>query len=183
MSRIEALDPGSANGRTGDLLAAVQKKLGATPNLVRVMANEPAVLDAYLKFSDSLAHGSFAAQTREAIALATAGANSCDYCASAHTAISKNLKVDPSEIEARLSARSADPKLQALLDFSRAVIEKRGEVADEDLNAVRRAGYGDGEIVEAIANIALNILTNYLNNVAHTEIDFPPVRVKQVESV
>lgn len=175
MPRIQAVNPTTATGRAKDLLDAVQKKLGAVPNLMRTMANQPAVLDAYLKFGEALGQGSFDAKTREAIALATAGANACDYCASAHTAISKSLKVDPSEIEARLAGRSADLELQAVLDFAKAVIAKRGEVSDSDLAAARGAGYDDGTIVEIVANVTLNILTNYLNHVAQTEIDFPVV--------
>ena len=179
MPRINAVDPATADGRAKELLDGVQKKLGLTPNLMRTMANQPAVLDAYLKLGDALGHGSFDARTREAIALATAGANACDYCASAHSAISKGLKVPASEIEAHLGGRSADQKLDALLAFSRAIVAKRGEVTDMDLAAVRSAGHADSAIVETVANVALNILTNYLNHVAQTEIDFPAVTVRQ----
>lgn len=175
MPRIQAIDPAQAQGRARELLDGVQKKLGITPNLMRTMANQPAVLDAYLKFGDALGQGDFDARSREAIALATAGANACDYCASAHSAISKSLKVEPAEIEARLAGRSADPKLQAVLTFARAVVAKRGLVTDADLAAARQAGHDDGAIVEIVANVALNILTNYINHVAQTEIDFPVV--------
>ena len=175
MPRIQAIDPAQAHGRARELLDGVQKKLGITPNLMRTMANQPAVLDAYLRFGDALGQGGFDARAREAIALATAGANACDYCASAHSAISRSLKVEPAEIEARLAGRSADPKLQAALSFARAVVAKRGLVTDADLAAARQAGHGDGAIVEIVANVALNILTNYINHVARTEIDFPVV--------
>lgn len=175
MPRIRALDPATATGRARDLLDGVHKKLGATPNLIRTMANQPAVLDAYLKLDDALGRGSFDAKAREAIALAVAGANACGYCASAHTAISKSLKVDPTEIEARLAGRSADPKLHAVLAFARAIVAKRGDVADSDVAAVRAAGHDDGAIVEIVANVAVHILTNYLNHVAQAEIDFPVV--------
>lgn len=175
MSRIQALDPNATNGRARDLLDGVQNKLGITPNLMRVMANQPAVLDAYLQVGDALGKGSFDHRTREAIALAVAGANDCGYCASAHSAISKGLKVDEAEIQARLAGRSSDPKLAAALSFARTIVARRGEVGDADVAAVRAAGYGDGEIVEIVANVAANILTNYLNHVAATEIDFPRV--------
>lgn len=175
MPRIQAIDPAAASGRARELLDGVQKKLGRTPNLMRTMANQPAVLDAYLRVGEALAQGGFDAKTREAIALTAAGANACEYCASAHTAISQSLKVDAAEIHARLAGRSADPKLAAALAFTRAIVAKRGEVSDADLAAVRAAGYDDGAIVEIVANVAANILTNYLNHVARTEIDFPVV--------
>lgn len=179
MPRIPAVDPAQATGRTKELLDGVQKALGVTPNLMRTMAQQPAVLDAYLKFGDALGQGAFDAKTRHAIALTVAGANACDYCASAHSAISKGLKVEDAEIASRLAGRSTDAKLQALLTFTRAVVAKRGEVADADLAAVRAAGYDDAAIVEAVAQIAVNLFTNYLNHIAGTAIDFPEVKSGQ----
>jgi alkylhydroperoxidase family enzyme len=41
--------------------------------------------------------------------------------------------------------------------------------------AVKAAGYTDGEIGEIVGHVALNVLTNYFNNTAKTEIDFPVV--------
>jgi uncharacterized peroxidase-related enzyme len=175
MSRIAALDPAVATGRAKELLDTVQKSLGVTPNLMRVMAQEPAVLDAYLQLGQALGKGSFNPSTRHAIALATAGANACGYCASAHSAISAGLKVPNDEIASRLAGRSSDPKLDAILQFSRQLVATRGDVSDADLAVVRSAGVSEGEIVEAVANVAANLLTNYINHVAHTVIDFPEV--------
>lgn len=139
------------------------------------MANQPAVLNAYLGFSGALAEGGFDARTREAIALAVAGANTCAYCASAHTAISKSLKVAHEEIALRLSRHASDHKLDAALAFARTVVAKKGLVSEDDLKAVRAAGHSDAEIVEIIGNVALNLLTNYINHAAETVIDFPAV--------
>lgn len=175
MSRISLVDPATATGRAKDLLDGVRKSIGMTPNLMRVMAQEPAVLDTYLQIGTALGKGSFDASTREAIALATAGANACGYCASAHVAISAGMKVPQDEILARLGGSSSDAKLAALLVFARRVVATRGEVADADLAAVRAAGATDGEIVETVANVVANILTNYINHVARTVIDFPEI--------
>lgn len=165
-------------GAAADILGAINAKLGVTPNLYRVVANQPAALKAQLAFGEELGKGAFDAKTREAIALAVAGANECDYCASAHTAISQSLKVDGAEIAARLRAKSADPRLAAILAFAKAVTDKRGLVSDDDLKAARDAGLSDADIVETIANVVTNIFTNYINHVAQTEIDFPAVSAK-----
>jgi uncharacterized peroxidase-related enzyme len=175
MSRITPVDPAAATGQSKDLLESVKKSIGMTPNLMRVMALEPAVLDAYLQVGEALGKGSFDASTREAIALTVAGANACGYCASAHVAISKGIKVPQDEILARLGGQSSDPKLAALLVFARRVVAERGEVADADLTAVRAAGATEAEIIETVANVAANILTNYINHVAQTVIDFPEI--------
>ncbi len=178
MTRLTQLTDEAASPAAAELFSAIKSKVGMVPNLYRVLANEPAALAANLGLNEALGKGSFDAPTREAIALVSAGANNCDYCASAHTAISKSLKVDPAEISARLRGTSSDPKLAAILTFATAVIEKRGFVSNEDLAAARNANLNDGEIVETIANVIANIFTNYLNHVAETEIDFPVVNAQ-----
>lgn len=173
MSRIETVNPTLATGKAKELLDAVKSKLGMTPNLMRVMANSPAVLDAYLKFSGSLGSGDLPAKTREQIALAVGQANSCDYCLSAHSTIGKMVGLTAEQILESRRGSSAEPTTDAVLRFARQLVDKRGLVSDADLAAVRSAGWNDGAIAEIVANVALNIFTNYFNHVAETEIDFP----------
>ncbi len=182
MSRIKQIDPDNATGKAGELLGAVKSKMGIVPNITRVMANEPAVLQTYLALSGALGEGTLDPKTREAIALAVAGANQCDYCASAHSAISGSLKIDQDEIKRRLSGNSSDPHIQAILDLSLALVNKRGFVSDDDLSAARQAGLNDGLIMEVVANVVANIFTNYINHVAETDIDFPVVRTDAIQS-
>lgn len=173
MSRIETVNPAQATGKAKELLDGVKAKLGMTPNLMRVMANSPSVLDAYLKFSGALADGDLPAKTREQIALAVGQANSCDYCLSAHSAIGKMVGLTPDQIRDARLATSQDAKSGAILRFASQVVETRGFVSDEDLATAREAGVTDAEIAEVVANTALNLFTNYVNHVAQTEIDFP----------
>ncbi len=180
MSRLNAINPDTATGKASELLNTVKTSLGIVPNLTKVMANQPAVLDTFLAIGGTLSKGDFDPKTREAIALAVAGANGCDYCASAHSAISQSLKVAPAEIKHRLAGRSDDPKLNALLVFARRIVDKRGLVSDDDIADVRAAGYDDAAITEVTANVVANIFTNYINHVADTEIDFPVVRTHDV---
>jgi uncharacterized peroxidase-related enzyme len=182
MSRLSSINPETATGKAAELLNAVKTSLGVVPNLTRVMANQPAVLDAYLSISGALSKGSFDPKTREAIALTVAGANGCDYCASAHSAISRSLKVDSAEIGRRLNGQSDDPELHALLVFVRQIVDKRGLVSDADIAEVKAAGHDDAAITEATAHVVANIFTNYVNHVADTEIDFPVVRTHDVLS-
>ena len=182
MPRLPAIDPATAAGEAKELLDAVQKKLGGTPNVVRTMANAPATLKAYLAINEALAGGRFNAKNREAFALTVAGANNCDYCAAAHTAISKNLKVDAVEIDRRLGGGSDDPQLAAALAFARQIVDKRGFVSDDDIAAVRAAGHDNGAITEIVANVVANIFTNYLNHVAQTEVDFPKVDLAKAKA-
>lgn len=161
------------------LLEAVKKQLGSVPNLFRLVANSPAALEGYLGLSGALAKGDLPAQTRERIALAIAQFNGCDYCLSAHTYLGKNLaKLDDAEITANRNGASNDPKADAAVRFAVKVALERGQIGDADLRAVKLAGYDDGQIIEIILHVALNTLTNYVNEVAQTVIDFPVVTSK-----
>ncbi len=175
MQRIKALDIANAPHAARPLLEAVQKKIGMVPNLFKTFAHSPAVLQAYLTQSEALAGGSLSPALREQIALVTAGANECDYCASAHSLMGKGAGVGAAELANNLRGRSADAKTQAALNFAAAIVNLRGRVADSDLAAVRAAGYTEGEVVEIIANVVANIFTNYFNHIAATVIDFPVV--------
>ncbi|TWT50876.1 Carboxymuconolactone decarboxylase family protein [Rubripirellula amarantea] len=175
MSRLETIDPAQATGRSKELLDSVKAKLGMTPNLMRVMANSPAVLDAYLKFSGALSDGELPATTREQIALAIAQANSCDYCLSAHAAVGKMVGLTADQVRDARRGTATQAKENAILGFATAVIEKRGFVSDADIVSAREAGASDAEIAEVVANAALSVFTNYLNHVAQTSIDFPQV--------
>jgi uncharacterized peroxidase-related enzyme len=175
MSRINAIDPTTATGRAKELLDAVKSKMGAVPNLTRVMAASPAVLEGYLGLSGALGHGVLPPKVREQLALDVGEANGCDYCVSAHTFLGKKAGLSEAETLDNRRGISADTKTDVLLKFARKVIDTRGQVTDADLSVVRAAGYGDAEIAETVAHVALNVFTNFLNNVAHTDIDFPKV--------
>jgi uncharacterized peroxidase-related enzyme len=177
-SRIQAIDPDTTEGKTKDLLDGVNKMLGGTPNLFRVTANAPAALEALVGMFGATAKGKLNARTREAIALAVAEANGCDYCLSAHTALGKGAGLAQEDIDRARDATSSDPKTASILRFARSVVAERGKVSPSDLDAFRRAGGTDGEAMEVVANVVLNVFTNYVNLVADTEIDFPVVRSK-----
>ncbi len=182
MPRINPVDLDTAEGQTRTLLDAIRKKYGRIPNLLATLAQAPAALDAYLGLGRALGGGSLDAGLREQIAVAVAGANSCGYCASAHTAIGTSVGVDAAELEANLRGEAAEPRTQAALDFALVIVEKRGRASDDDLQRVRDAGFGDGEITEIVVNVVANIFSNYFNHVAQTEIDFPVVEVGEPSS-
>ena len=178
MSRIAAIDPATATGKTKQLLDAVQSKLGLIPNLARILATSPAALDGYLGFNGSLAGGVLDHRFREQIALSVSQANSCEYCLAAHTALGTLAGLAPQEIAASRASRSNDERRDAGLKFAQAIVVHRGQVADAAIAKVRAAGFGDAEITEIVANVALTIFTNYINIVAQTTVDFPRVDVE-----
>ena len=158
------------------LLEAVNKQFGSVPNLFRLAATSPAALEGYLGMMGALAGGALPAATRERIALAVAEVNGCNYCLAAHTYLGKNLaKLDDAEIAANRAGTSHDAKADAAVRFAVQVTRSRGHAGEAALQGVRAAGWSDAQIVEIVQHVALNTWTNYLNEVAATEIDFPVV--------
>lgn len=161
------------------LLQAVKKQLGVVPNLFRLVGNGPAALEGYLGLNGALAKGALEAPTRERIALAVAEINGCSYCLSAHSYLGKNLaKLSDVEMAANRKGHSTDAKADAAVGFAVKLVNSRGHVSDADIKAVRDAGYNDAQVIEIVLHVALNTLTNYVNEVAKTEIDFPVVTAK-----
>jgi uncharacterized peroxidase-related enzyme len=180
MSRLQPLNPSTATGKAKDLLDAVKGKSGLVPNMTKVMAASPAVLEGYLGFSGSLAGGLLDAKTREQLALLTAQENHCDYCLSAHTAIGKMAGLNHEQIVASREGNGSNPKTTAALTFAKRVLETKGQIGEADLAAVRGAGFSEGEIAEIIAHVALNVFTNYFNVATDVDIDFPRVSYTEV---
>jgi uncharacterized peroxidase-related enzyme len=173
MPRIQPLTPETAQGAAADILSSVKKKMGMIPNIVATMANAPSVANAYLAFSGAVGEGRLPGDVRERIALTTGQSNECNYCLSAHTLMGKGAGLSQDEIVNARQGTSDDNRVAAAVAFARKLSDNRGNVTDEDLAVVRDAGYDDGEIAEIVANVALNIFTNYFNHVADPEIDFP----------
>jgi uncharacterized peroxidase-related enzyme len=176
MSRIATLNIEDTPEGSRPALNAMQKKIGKIPNIFRVFANSPAALNGYVGLSSALASGMLDAKTQDRIALAVAELNGCGYCLSAHTYLGKHVsKLNDAEIMANRKGGSHDQKADAAVKFAVATVQERGHVSDADLNAVRDAGFNDAEIVEIVLHVALNTLTNYVNEVAKTDVDFPVV--------
>ena len=178
MSRIAPVVTPNGDTKVAATLSQVQASLGKVPNTLATLANAPVALDGYLSLSKVLSRGRISARQREIVALAVAQENECQYCLSAHTASSKAVGLSaPDAIKAR-EGNNDDPFERALASFAKNVVRTRGLVSDQDLEAARKAGIDDGLVLEIVANIALHTLTNYVNRLADTEIDFPVVQVK-----
>ena len=175
MSRLKAIEPNSTSGKTKELLDAVNGKFGMVPNSMRVMANSPAVLEGYLGLSGALGTGTLDPQIREQNALLTAQFNHCDYCLSAHAAVGKLLGLKEQEITGSREGRGSTARATAALTFAKQVLDGKGQVTDENVQTVRKAGFSDAEVAEIIAHVAINVFTNYFNIATQVDIDFPKV--------
>jgi uncharacterized peroxidase-related enzyme len=171
--RIPPLDPKSTLGPSREIFDNLQAKVGAVPNLYRVLGQSPAALDAYLALNEALARTKLEPKLREKVALAVSQRNGCGYCVSAHSFLAKRSGIDPAAIAAARAGGSADPREAAVLSLALRLVERHGQLSDAELAQARAAGLTDGELVEIVALVAANTFSNYLNLVARTPIDFP----------
>lgn len=174
-TRIQTLNPETTTGKSKELFDAVQNKLGFIPNLIKVFGNSPATLQTYLALGDLTAGGNFSSKFREQLALAIAEENNCNYCLSAHTAIGKMNGLTDEQTELNRQGRSSDEKTQAGLQLAQSITKNRGNISTEEIQAAKTAGYNDSDILEIVLNVVSNTLTNYVNHIAETEVDFPKV--------
>lgn len=175
MSRINVVDPKTATGEVKALLDGVQQQLGSVPNFIRALANSPRALSAFLGLYAPLGGAAIDKATQERIALVVAEENGCQYCVSAHTAIGRKAGLSGEEMLRNRQGDSGDAKAAAAVAFAKALNEHRGEVTSAEFQALRAAGFSDGEVVEIITLVALNVFTNLLGKSTLIGIDFPEV--------
>ena len=179
MSRIPAVAPATAPANVKASLKGLESALRMTPNMFRVIANSGAALRGMIQLNAALGGGSLDRATREAIAIAAAQENGCDYCLSAHTAFGRQAGLDDIGLALARAGKATDPKRHSVLQLTEAILKKRGHISAEEFADAKRAGISDAEVVQIVAEVALNVYTNYLNVLADTEIDFPVVRTTE----
>ncbi|HGA2320398.1 TPA: carboxymuconolactone decarboxylase family protein [Pseudomonas putida] len=169
MTRITALSLEQAPAGSRIALEGIQKGLGFIPNAFRTLAHSPAALNGYLGLAQALGKSSLSAAEREVVALATSQINGCDYCLAAHSYFATKAGLSDEAI-----SQARNGTLSAVATLAQQITESRGQLSDAQITAAREAGLTDSKIVDVTAQVTLLTLTNYLNNVATTDIDFPP---------
>ena len=173
MSRINAVNKEKATPKVKEIFHQLESKLGKTPNIFLNLGNSEAALQGFMSLSDAANHTSIDQKLREKIALLVAQTNNCNYCLSAHSAIAKTLGIQDEDILKARECQAKDPKSQAILKFSKIVVDKKGHVSDQDVTTMKDAGVTDKELTEIMLLISLNMFSNYFNHVTDPKIDFP----------
>jgi uncharacterized peroxidase-related enzyme len=177
MPRVNPITETAATPEARAALAEIRGAFGAVPAMFATVAHSPAALGAMWGAFKALGGGRLGAALGEQIAVAVADRNRCDYCLAAHTALGRKAGVSAEAMAEAQAGRSADPRTAAALSFAVKVVEGRGQVGDADVAALRAAGFDEGEVVELIAHVALNLFTNYVNVALDVAVDFPRARL------
>lgn len=144
--------------------------MGFLPNVYKVFANSPAALRAFLQAQEQLSEGELTEAEREIVALAVSQVSDSEYCLAAHTVFANQAGLSDDAIRASRKGEGS-----GIASFASKLALQRGRLSDADLVEAREAGLSDSRMVETVAVVAHIIFTNYLNNVAHTDVDFAPV--------
>jgi len=159
-------------------LNQIQKAFGSTPNMFKAVANSPAALKSMWGAFGALGAGTLGAKLGEQIAVAVANRNRCEYCLAAHTVLGKAAGATAEEMAAAQTGQSGDPRTAAALRFALKVVSERAQVNEADVADLRAAGFGDEQVVEIMAHVALNLFTNYVNVAFNIPVDFPKTALK-----
>ena len=170
---LPVLTTNNAPEASRPVLEKTEKMYGFTPNLYGVLANSPAALHAYASLNETLSkHGHLSPREQQAAILAISVENGCTYCVAAHSMVAEQVGLDREAVDALREGRPLDnAKLEALTTFARQVVEKRGWVGDEALEALAVAGYKPAAALEVITLVALKTLSNYTNHIVDTPLD------------
>lgn len=173
MPRLNLVAPEQASGRVKELYDGLQAAIGAVPNIYRGVANSPAALDVLLGIGAKLREGGLTGAQTEAVKLVVSQIYGCNYCLAAHTLVGKKAGLTEADTLAIRRGTVADPGLAALVRFVNVAIQPGGRIADDDLNAIRGAGFSDAQITEILMLLAQTVFTTLFNRVNRTEVDFP----------
>ena len=155
-----------------EILETTEKAYGFIPNLVAVLAESPAGVKGYRTLMDIFDESSFMPTERQVVLLAVSRYNECHYCVAAHSVIADMQKVPQDVIDAiRNDLPIADYKLEALRIFTTKVVDQRGWVSKEDIQAFLDSSYTRQQLIEVIMGVSLKTYSNYLNHIAEIPVD------------
>lgn len=174
MSSFTLHDANSAPEAAKPLLEKSQKAFGMVPGLHAVMAEAPGLLEGYQTLHNLFLNSSFDAEEQTVVWQTINVEHACHYCVPAHTGIAKSMKVSDDISDAlRDETPLPSAKLEALRDFTLAMLRQRGELSAEQLQAFHAAGYNQLHVLEIILGLSQKVMSNYTNHIAQTPVDEP----------
>jgi uncharacterized peroxidase-related enzyme len=173
MSRLPLQTIESAPADSKPYLEKAQRNNGFLPNLVASLANAPVALETYLTVAEINGRSTLTLAEREAVQITAAAIHGCGFCVAGHTAAAlKKAQLAPPVVDAlRQGDPVPDAKLNAVANFTRAVIASRGAVSDNELATFRAVGYTDASALEVVLGVSLATLCNFANNLAQNPLN------------
>ena len=153
-----------------DRIEEETERAGFTPNVFEAFAYKPSHFRAFFDYHDALTEDTpLEREEVEMLVVAVSGVNDCLYCVVAHGALLRIFAEAP-KLADQLATnhRTADlsEAHRTMLDFAVELTETPGRVDDEDLAALREAGFSTEEMWDITSVVALFNLSNRMATVA-----------------
>ena len=175
MTEFTFHDETTAPEESRPLLEKSKAAFGRLPGLHKVMAEAPGLLNGYKTLWQLFGESSLSPVEQQVVYMTANFENNCAYCVPWHTYLMVTGKMPADVIEAlRNGTDLPDPKLQALHVFAKGLLDTRGHVGDDALQAFLDAGYENRQALEVVLGLAVKLMSNFTNAIAHTELDDPP---------
>jgi uncharacterized peroxidase-related enzyme len=176
MSNFQPIEPQTASAEAKAALDIVQTAFGGTPNLMKMLATAPQLLTGVMALNQAVNSSDLETSLVEQIALLTSGINQCEYCVAVHVFVGQQYGLSRLELLANLQGEASNPKVQAVLNFTKAVVHNRGQVDAATLQTLRDRGLGNKAILEILGVIGLYTFLNYAKHLTQPVLDFPIVQ-------
>ena len=145
-------------------------RAGFTPNVFEAFAYKPSHFRAFFAYHDALTEETpLAREEVEMLVVTVSGVNDCLYCVVAHGALLRIFAEAPTLADQlATNHRTADLSAahRTMLEFAVKLTETPGRVDDDDLAALREAGFPSGEIWDIASVVSLFNLSNRMATVA-----------------
>ncbi|HEX3984745.1 MAG TPA: hypothetical protein VHX12_13705 [Acidisoma sp.] len=154
------------------VLEQVQKAFGLVPNIAGAMANSPELVRGFWGLFQQVHAGTFSEAEIQTLLLTNAVTNASAWAVAFHTMLALKEGLDPADVTSIRAGRlPVDPRLAALSTYARKVIETRGHVDDETLDAFLKAGFSRAQSLEVLAVTAASTITNYTGSIANPPLE------------
>jgi len=180
MSKFKQVEIEEAKGKTKELYDGISKAFGGVPNLFRMLGETPDILEAVLALNASVTSGELSDKDVEQIALTVSSVNACNYCVATHVAVGSQLKIEKSELINNIQGISDNPKMNAILKFTKEATLNRGKVTSKTINELTDFGIKNATIIEILGVVGLYTYLNYLNHLTQPIIDFPEIEYQPI---
>ena len=164
----------AAEGSAKIVLDKALEQVGFIPNMYSNMVNSPGLLDTYLHgYKIFREEGGFTPTQQEVVFLVISLDNGCEYCMTAHSMLADKMSGVPADVLAavRKGETIPDKGLDALAQFTKTMVQKRGWLSQEDIDSFVNAGFTERHALEIILAISVKTLSNYSNHLFQTEVD------------
>ncbi len=159
--------------------AFFKEKFGFVPNIFRAQTLRPDVVEAEAQVVGTilLTDDVLSRKEKEYILLVISAANLNTYCVAVHCEMLRALGI-PEEQSDQIAVDHHQADLseadRALLDFALKLGTRPGTFGSEDIESLRRHGFADKQILEAVVMTALTDFLNTLQMGLGTTPDFTP---------